>query len=115
MKTKCESNSFEGMRVIADYNVGDQRIIVLDRSDNRQTARPGKKVSAPANTVRPIAARSTTASIVGTTGPPETSPISSKAGLRFVACNSTMKGPRFVASHIARTCGKVEWSDRVIY
>jgi hypothetical protein len=38
MKTKSRRNFFEGMRVIADYNVGDQRIIVLERSDNAQEA-----------------------------------------------------------------------------
>jgi hypothetical protein len=69
MKTKSESNSFEGMRVIADYNVGDQRIIVLERSDSTQEAVTRRKTSVPAKTVPPIAARNTSVSTVGASGP----------------------------------------------
>jgi hypothetical protein len=70
MKTKSESNSFEGMRVIADYNVGDQRIIVLERSDSTQEEATRQKTSVPAKkTVPPIAARGASASTVGASGP----------------------------------------------
>ncbi|MGB8989270.1 MAG: hypothetical protein WCC37_21920 [Candidatus Sulfotelmatobacter sp.] len=69
MKTKFESNSFEGMRVIADYNVGDQRIIVLERSNSTQEAVTRQKTSAPAKPAPPMAARSTSASIEGAVGP----------------------------------------------
>ena len=69
MKTKCESTSFEGMRVIADYNVGDQRIIVLERSDSAQAAVSGQKANPLARTIPSIAARSTTASTIGGSGP----------------------------------------------
>ena len=65
MKTKPESNSFEHMRVIADYNVGDQRIIVLERADSTQEAVTRQKTSLPAKTVPPIAARNAGASTVG--------------------------------------------------
>jgi hypothetical protein len=68
MKTNCESNSFGGMRVIADYNVGDQRIIVLERSDSSHEEVTRQKTSAPAKTVPPMAARSTTVSTDGASG-----------------------------------------------
>jgi hypothetical protein len=57
MKTKFESNSFEGMRVIAEYDVGDQRIIVLERSNSTQEAVTRRKTSAPARPTPKIAAR----------------------------------------------------------
>jgi hypothetical protein len=69
MKTKSESNSFERMRVIADYNVGDQRIIVLQRSDSVQAAVAGEEAGAPAKPTRKIAARPANASAVGAGGP----------------------------------------------
>jgi hypothetical protein len=68
METKCESNSFGGMRVIADYNVGDQRIIVLERSDSTQEEVTRQKTSAPAKAVPPMAARSTTVFSAGASG-----------------------------------------------
>lgn len=61
MKTKRESNSFEGMRVIADYNIGDQRIIVLERSDRTDGKVKAKDGDCEAKRIPPIAARSATA------------------------------------------------------
>jgi hypothetical protein len=69
MKSECESHSFEGMRVIADYSVGDQRIIVLERADSTQEAATRQATNPPAKTVPPIAARSRSASTVGASGP----------------------------------------------
>lgn len=69
MKTKRESNSFEGMRVIADYNVGDQRIIVLERTDRAEGAVAGQKADIVAEAIPPIAARSATSLAVGGRGP----------------------------------------------
>jgi hypothetical protein len=68
MKTKRESISFEGMRVIADYNVGDQRIIVLERFDSAKAAMSGQKENSLDKKIPPIAARSTTAPSVGGSG-----------------------------------------------
>jgi hypothetical protein len=64
MKTKREHNTFEGMRVIADYNVGDQRIIVLQRSETKEGAVAGQKVDNVAKKIPPIAAHCEGASIV---------------------------------------------------
>jgi hypothetical protein len=69
MKTKRESSSFEGMRVIADYNVGDQRIIVLERSDTAEGALAGQKADTVAKTIPPMAARRATTLTVGGRGP----------------------------------------------
>jgi hypothetical protein len=69
MNSKRESNSFEGMRVIADYTVGDQRIIVLQRSDSVQAAVTGEKAGAPAKPTPKIAARWATASTAGASSP----------------------------------------------
>jgi hypothetical protein len=69
MKTKRERNSFEGMRVIADYNVGDQRIIVLERSDSAQEAVARRQARMLAKTTPPIAERSTIALAASGSGP----------------------------------------------
>jgi hypothetical protein len=69
MKTKREHNTFEGMRVIADYNVGDQRIIVLERSQRVEGAVAGQKVDAVAKKIPPIAAHREGASSVGAMSP----------------------------------------------
>ena len=69
MKIKRERNSFEGMRVIADYNVGDQRIIVLERSDSAQLAVARQKARTLATTTPPIADRRTSASTASGSGP----------------------------------------------
>jgi hypothetical protein len=66
MKTKREHNTFEGMRVIADYNVGDQRIIVLQRSERKEGAvAEQKEADNVAKKVPPVAAHREGASIVG--------------------------------------------------
>jgi hypothetical protein len=69
MKTKREHNTFEGMRVIADYNVGDQRIIVLERSEKVEGAVAEQKVETVAKKIPPIAAHREGASSVGVSRP----------------------------------------------
>jgi hypothetical protein len=69
MKTKREHNTFEGMRVIADYNVGDQRIIVLERSERVEGEVAEQEVDTVAKKIPPIAAHREGASSVGAIRP----------------------------------------------
>jgi hypothetical protein len=57
MEPKRDSNYCEGMRVVADYNVGNQRIIVLEWADKPQVA-AAKQPAKPTVKITPADYRS---------------------------------------------------------